>query len=70
MPKRIVKDLVILYRDGKQIVPEVGKEFDFTADELTSIAKSNAKALAKVGDQSEVIAAPIDTTVDAKAKGR
>lgn len=69
MPKRIPTDLVILYRDGKQIVPEVGKEFDFTTDELTSIAKSNPKVLAKVGDQSEVIAAPIDESpYKAKAK--
>lgn len=55
MPKRIVNDLVILYREGKQIVPEVGKEFDFTAEELNSVTKSNPKALSKIGGDLPVL---------------
>jgi hypothetical protein len=72
MPKRIVKDLVILYRDGKQVVPEVGVEFDFTAEELASVNKSNPKALAKVGEDTEVIPALLDTasTVAEKPKAK
>lgn len=69
MPKRIVKDTVVLYRGGKQVVPEVGKEFDFTAEEVTSITKSNPKALGKIGGDTAAIAAPIaDNPAADKAK--
>lgn len=45
MPKRIVKDTIVLYREGKQVVPEVGKLFDFTAEELSNINKANPAAV-------------------------
>lgn len=45
MPKRIVKDTIVLHREGKQVVPEIGQLFDFTADELNSINKANPAAV-------------------------
>lgn len=48
MPKRIVKDTIVLYREGKQVVPEVGKLFDFTAEELSNINKANPAAVAHI----------------------
>lgn len=41
MPKRIANHLIILGRDGKQVVVNPGDLFDFTADELKEIAESN-----------------------------
>lgn len=45
MPKRIVRQPVIVHRDGKQVAPEMGKEFDFTDAELKDINRLNPKAL-------------------------
>lgn len=44
---RIPTSTVIIYRDGVQMSPEVGKEFEFTADEVASLDKANPTALAK-----------------------
>lgn len=37
MPKRIPVKSIVLNRDGKQIRPAIGKEFDFTTEELADI---------------------------------
>jgi hypothetical protein len=42
---RVPRCTVVIVRDGKQVVPEVGKAFDFTAQEVADIEKSSVKAL-------------------------
>lgn len=53
MPKRIVKQSVVLYRDNKQVRPEIGKVFDFTTDELADLKDSGALAKIVKQDGSE-----------------
>lgn len=48
MPKRIVAQTVVIVRDGQRITPEVGKPFDFSADELKQIEAINPDAIAKI----------------------
>lgn len=62
MPKRIPTGPIVLYREGKQVVAEKGKEFDFTPAELDSILKSNKGALKKIGesDEGKVVAVATD----------
>lgn len=47
MPKRVPVQTIILHRDGKQFSPEIGKAFDFTADELADIVSVNPEAVRK-----------------------
>jgi len=42
-----VKKGVTVIRDGKRVRPEIGKTFDFTADERDSILGADASALVK-----------------------
>ena len=60
MPKRIVKHFVMVQRDGVLKYPTVGKEFDFTAEELEAFNKQTPCPVAKVvvKDESKV-AAPV-----------
>jgi len=53
MPIRIVKQQVMVYRDGKFVYPPVGERYEFTSDEVADINKANPKAL-------QVIEAPAD----------
>ena len=48
MPKRIPLQRVIVQREGKQIVPPLGDEFDFTAEEIEDINRMNPDAVRKV----------------------
>lgn len=45
MPKRIPHQSIVLYRDGKQVRPDIGKPFDFTQDELDDIKATNPDAI-------------------------
>lgn len=45
MPKLIPEHTVILHRDGKRLVPKIGKPFQFTAEEVASINAVNPSAL-------------------------
>jgi hypothetical protein len=40
MAKRLVKKGVTVVREGKRVRPEIGKNFDFTADEIERITAS------------------------------
>ncbi|MNK62104.1 hypothetical protein D3C87_812730 [compost metagenome] len=42
---RVPRCTVVIVRDGKQVVPEIGKAFEFTAQEVADIEKSSVKAL-------------------------
>ncbi|ENQ7722901.1 TPA: hypothetical protein L4T14_001433 [Pseudomonas aeruginosa] len=37
MPKRIPLSTIVVYRDGKRVVPEIGKPFDFTPEEAADV---------------------------------
>lgn len=76
MPKRIANHMIILGRDGKQVVVNPGDLFDFTADELKEIAESNkASATApfrKPVDESKTadVPAPAPVKPATAAKGK
>lgn len=42
---RVPVHTVILYRNGKQVIPEIGKGFKFTQDEVDEVLAANAGAL-------------------------
>lgn len=45
MPKRLVKQTVMLRREGREVIPQIGKIFDFTDAELKSITRINPSAI-------------------------
>lgn len=53
MPKRLVSQTVVIYRDGNRVVPKVGQPFDFTKEELDNITKLNPDAVTKIISQDE-----------------
>ena len=59
MSKRIVKQPVMVQRDGELVYPTVGQEFDFTATEIEQINKLQPKALGLpvVVDEAPAVAA-------------
>lgn len=63
MPKRIPVQTIILHREGKRVVPEIGKSFNFTVDELADINAVNPKAIRHIiNEESQVDAAAADQT--------
>ena len=48
MAKKLINETVILQRDGKRVVPEIGKLFDLTADEIKSITSVRPQAISDV----------------------
>lgn len=48
MPIRKVVQTVALWREGKRVIPEVGKPFDFTKAELDQITGLNPDAVVKI----------------------
>lgn len=48
MPKRSPVNTVVVMRDGKRVVPVIGKSFDFTADEIADFERVLPGSLAKV----------------------
>lgn len=57
-----VKKGVTVVRDGKRVRPELGKTFDFTADERDSILGVDPAALAKPAGEEEGEAATASTS--------
>lgn len=53
MAKRFVNKGVTVVREGKRVRPEVGKNFDFTADEIERITEVEPLALTKATDAAE-----------------
>lgn len=45
MPKRIPVQTVVVQRNGKNFIPEIGKPFDFTDEELEWIKRVNPLAV-------------------------
>lgn len=45
MTQKIVVQTVIVFRSDKQVVPEIGKVFDFTDAELKDIERLNPDAV-------------------------
>ena len=71
MPKRIPIQRIIVQRDGKQVVPEIGQAYDFTAEELDDINRMNPDAIRKVIVEDKALEAQLkaDEAADAaKAK--
>lgn len=65
MPKRSPVNTVVVMRDGKRVVPPIGKPFDFTAEEVADFERILPGSLAKVSrvveddeDHGEPIRAP------------
>lgn len=54
MPQRIPMQTVIVRRNGKSVVPEIGKPFDFTPDELETINRVNPEAVRKLVNEGAV----------------
>lgn len=48
MPKRIPVETIKVRRDGKPVIPTIGKPFDFTAEELDDINKVRPQAVRKL----------------------
>ena len=78
MPQRFVKETVILHRPDEKgggktvrVVPEIGKNFNFTAEEISEIEEVRKEALGKAvakddgDDAAPKAAAP--KAADAKA---
>lgn len=45
MAKKLINETVVLQRDGKRVVPEIGKLFELTADEIKSIESVRPQAI-------------------------
>lgn len=66
MAKRIVKEGVVVLREGKRVRPAVGKAFDFTAEEIKQLEKVRPQAIGKL---SEVEVDENSTDVDGEGAG-
>lgn len=53
MAQRIVNQTVIVVRDGKRVVPQIGQPFDFTPAELKDIEALQPSAVRKLINESE-----------------
>jgi hypothetical protein len=62
MAKRRVNKGVTIVREGKRVRPEIGKNFDFTADEIERIAEVDSAALGKADGGEDGEAATASTT--------
>lgn len=69
MPIRLVKQPVILYRNGVRTAPTVGYPFEFSDDEVKRVMALNPRALAYVirPVEVQVSPAPLKPTVAAFA---
>jgi len=68
MPKRIAVQTVVLWREGQQVVPPVGKPFDFTKEELETIEKLNPDAVTKIvnADSNDTLVTKTQAEIDAE----
>ena len=57
MPKLVPTVSVVVIRDDKRTHPEIGKKFDFTAEEVKSINESHPGALRKPNNEDDGVAA-------------
>ena len=48
MPKFIVNESITVVRNNKRVMPEIGKIFDFTNDEVESIKKIRPQAISEI----------------------
>jgi len=46
--KMLIKESVLLMREGKRVRPEIGKSFDLTKEEIEDIKKVRPQAIADV----------------------
>lgn len=72
MPKRKVDQTIILHRDGQRVKPVIGTIFDFSADELAQIERTNPDAISRpiiaVDVENEEARKEADGDGDAEAK--
>jgi hypothetical protein len=52
MPKLVPLNTIIVRREGKRIKPEIGKPFDFTAEEVAHINQVSPTSLRKVVNET------------------
>lgn len=58
MPKRIPRESVVVFRNGRRVRPKLGEPFDFTSVEVKEIESHRPNALAKMEREDEVIPEP------------
>lgn len=68
MAKRLIKEGVLVVRDGKRIRPEIGKVFDLTAEEIKQLEAIRPSAIAKIRDVEEDPASVPTDSADAKGE--
>jgi hypothetical protein len=54
MPFRIPRVKIVMSRKGVRFAPEIGKQFDFTSEEIADITSANPDALDKVTTSNEI----------------
>lgn len=54
MPERIVKQPILVVRDGKQVEPVIGKPFNFTDTEVKEIEEMSPAAIAPIAIEGAV----------------
>lgn len=64
MPKKIPVHTIVVQRDGKTVIPAVGKPFDFTDAEIADVRAVDPKAFRDLVNEEVDTPAP-----KAKAKG-
>ncbi|MCB1865168.1 MAG: hypothetical protein KDG50_07030 [Chromatiales bacterium] len=47
MPKMVPLQSVVLFREGKRVRPQIGKVFNFTADEIEELTEASPECLRK-----------------------
>jgi len=53
MPQRLIKEAILVVRNGKRVKPEIGKSFNLTADEIAQLEAVRPQAIAKVNAVEE-----------------
>lgn len=51
---KVVTQTVVVVRDGKRVIPEIGKPFKFTAEELKELKANAPDAFREPVDESEL----------------
>lgn len=65
MAKRLIKEGLLVIRDGKRVRPQIGKVFDLTAEEIEQIERVRPSAIAKL---REVEVDPASVPTDGAAE--
>ena len=53
MPQRLIKENILVVRNGKRVKPEIGKAFDLTADEIRQLESVRPQAIDKIASVQE-----------------